>query len=151
MIQNFIWIHEDALSLEHPVFEAAGEGAKVFFIWDAAYFEQNAYSLKRLAFLYDGLIDLDIDVYAGETQTTLRRLCAGGVLFMPDTPNMHFLSIAKSVQDEMRVVSIENTPFIEPPDDVDMTRFFRFWNRSRKSALGDKSALRDKSALGDNA
>lgn len=32
-LPSLIWVHEGALSLDNPVFKAAGEGAKAVFIW----------------------------------------------------------------------------------------------------------------------
>lgn len=144
MPQTYIWVHEDALSLNHPVFKSAGDTARAVFIWDEAYFKQQAYSLKRLTFIYECLIDLqeDVEVYHGDTETVVRSLFAeggpDGTLYVADTPNPVFLNIAAKLESYVSVKIVENTPFIEAPDDVDMTRFFRFWNRSRKSAFGFK-------------
>jgi len=138
--QNFIWIHENAMSVNHPVFKAAGGNAHAFFIWDKGYFEQNAYSLKRLTFLYETLIDMPITVYAGDTATTLRHLCENqddnSILYVPETPDAYVLKVIDKIQLDISVQIIQDKPFIEVSDDVDMARFFRFWNRSRKSALG---------------
>jgi len=151
MPQPYIWVHEDALSRNHLVFETAGENARAVFIWDSAYFERQAYSLKRLTFIYECLIDmqqggadgakLNLEVFHGDTETILREFCISegqenNPLYMADTPNLVFLKIANKLGQDIPVEMVKNSPFIEVPDDVDMTRFFRFWNRSRRSALG---------------
>lgn len=153
MPQTYIWVHEDALNWDHPVFKPNSqelherEDKTAVFIWDSAYFEAQAYSLKRLTFIYECLIDMQaddmkIDLYQGDTETVLRGLLGdvneGGTLCFADTPNPAFLEIAENLKQDFPVAIIKDTPFIETSDDVDMTRFFRFWNRSRKSAFGFK-------------
>jgi len=159
MPQKFIWVHEDALTYHHPVFEVAAEAdkaARAIFVWDATYFERQNYSLKRLTFIYECLVDLrkqesetPIEIFCGDTQTVLAGLTeqaaedksaqnayGKAALFLADTPNPAFLAIADKLSQNMSVEIVQNVSFIEAPDDVDMTRFFRFWNRSRRSALG---------------
>jgi len=159
MPQTYIWMHEDALGRHHPVFEAISSEScsaeadgpirpRVIFIWDKSYFEAQAYSLKRLTFIYECLIDVqrdtfEVEIYQGDTANILREIITdageGAVLRMADTPNVTFLKIVESLRQDFPVEIIKDTPFIEPPDDVDMTRFFRFWNRSRRSAFGFKA------------
>ena len=138
MSQSYIWLHEDSLSLDHPVFSHAGEPSCAVFIWDDAYFERQNYSLKRLTFIYECLIGLQerVVVYQGDTETLLRNICADRKIYVADTPNPIFLEIIGKLAQDNVVEIVKDKPFINAPDDVDMTRFFRFWNRSRKSALG---------------
>ena len=151
-----IWMHEDALTYHHPVFQAAGEAGRnlrAVFVWDSAYFQLQGYSLKRLTFIYECLIDLqrqnsdagngiNLDVFSGDMQSVLAKLMRvndrseAAKLYLAGTPNPIFLDIANSLAQKYPVKIIPNRPFIDAPDDVDMTRFFRFWNRSRRSALG---------------
>lgn len=161
--QSIIWMHEDALSFHHPVFQIAGETRhkiRAVFVWDSAYFARQDYSLKRLTFIYECLIDLQsqqdiansdmqFEVFSGDTQTVLAGLIniendvraqlkapSAADLYLADTPNPTFLDIANGLTQAATVEIIPNVPFIDTPDNVDMTRFFRFWNRSRRSALG---------------
>ncbi len=138
MSQSYIWLHEDSLSLDHPVFSHASEPSCAVFIWDDAYFERQNYSLKRLTFIYECLIGLQerVAVYQGDTETLLRNICVDGKLYVADTPNPIFLEIIGKIAQNNVVEIVKDKPFINAPDDVDMTRFFRFWNRSRKSAFG---------------
>lgn len=127
-----IWLHEEALRVDHPVFKAAGEGAEAVFIWDDAYFKSEGYSLKRLVFIYELLADLNITCLKGETQAVLRGYAQGRDIFVPKTPNPRFKAIMASL---VGVSVIPDTPLVIVPDDVDLRRFFRFWNKAKKSAL----------------
>jgi len=158
MTQSFIWINEDTLGINHPVFEAASRDAIAIFIWDQAYFQRQNYSLKRLAFIYECLIDLQqqidttqngslrLEVYEGDTQSVLQDIIysndgacddsAMNKLYVPGIPNPYVLDVIRLLGQDIKIAIIEPIPFMTVPDDVDMRRFFRFWKRARKSALG---------------
>ncbi|WP_026941716.1 hypothetical protein [Hellea balneolensis] len=130
-----IWLHEDALRSDHPVFKAAGEGAEAIFIWDDAYFQREGYSLKRLVFIYELLADLNITCLQGETEQLLESYADGRSLFIPQTPNPLFKNIIDNLQKKHNVTTVPDIPLVIVPDDVDLRRFFRFWNKAKKSAL----------------
>ena len=127
-----IWLHEDALRMDHPVFKAAGEGAETIFIWDDAYFQSEGYSVKRLVFIYELLAGLNITCLKGETQTVLNSYANGRVIFVPETPNPKFKAIISGLDG---VTTTPDVPLVIVADDVDLRRFFRFWNKAKKSAL----------------
>jgi len=127
-----IWLHEDALRADHPVFKAAGEGAEAVFIWDDAYFKSEGYSLKRLVFIYELLDDLNITCLKGDTEVVLNSYANGRDIFVPSTPNPKFKAIIASLDG---AAIIPDFPMVIVPDDVDLRRFFRFWNKAKKSAL----------------
>ena len=127
-----IWLHEDALRADHPVFKVAGEAAEAVFIWDDAYFQAQGYSLKRLVFIYEVLTDLNITCLKGETEAVLKDYAKGRAIFVPKTPNPAFQNIISRLDS---VTLVPDTPLVIVPDDVDLKRFFRFWNKAKKSAL----------------
>lgn len=131
-----IWVHEDALGLDQPVFEQAGEGAARIFIWDEAYFKGQGYSLKRLVFIYECLLDIPkLILYKGDTRTVLAQLTRGRKLFVAATPNPELQHIVKVVSEYCDATLISALPFSAISDNADMGRFFRYWNGARKSAL----------------
>lgn len=130
-----IWLHEDALRGDHPVFKAAGEGAEAVFIWDDAYFKSEGYSFKRLVFIYELLAALDITCLQGETAQVLDSYAKGRDIYVPETPNPHFKAIISELRNSHNVTTVPDVPLVIVPDDVDLRRFFRFWNKAKKSAL----------------
>lgn len=131
-----IWIHEDALRLDHPVFERAGDAAEAVFIWDPAYFQSEGYSRKRLTFIYECLQDLNLTLYHGNTAQILSALADDRPIFMAETPNPALRSVAQNLRDNgFDVHIIADKPFAVVPPDTDMGRFFRFWNKARKTAM----------------
>jgi len=130
-----IWLHEDALRGDHPVFKAAGEDAEAVFVWNDAYFKSEGYSLKRLVFIYELLADLNVTCIQGETAQVLEGYSQGRDIFIPETPNPYFKAIISELRDNHNVTVAADVPLVIVPDDVDLRRFFRFWNKAKKSAL----------------
>ena len=137
-----IWLHEDALRGDHPIFKAAGEGAEAVFIWDDDYFKSEGYSLKRLVFIYELLTDLNVTCLKGETAQALKAYAQDRDIWIPETPNPVFKAIItelkdshKVLKDSHKVTCVPDVPLVIVPDDVDLGRFFRFWNKAKKSAL----------------
>lgn len=130
-----IWLHEDALRTDHPVFARAGKGAEAVFIWDDTYFKSEGYSLKRLVFIYELLADLDVTCIKGETAAVLKDYVNGRPVFVPSTPNPYFNAIITELEQSHDVTTVPDVSLVIVPDDVDLRRFFRFWNKAKKSAL----------------
>lgn len=127
-----IWLHEDALRMDHPVFKVAGKGAEAVFIWDDGYFQSEGYSLKRLVFIYELFCDLDVTCIKGDTAEILTSYGEGRKIFAPKTPNPKFQNIMANLSD---VTIVPDIPLVVIADDVDLKRFFRFWNKAKTSAL----------------
>jgi len=135
-----IWVHEDALRGNHPVNIAAGQEALSYFIWDDEYFKSQAYSLKRLVFIYECLIEMDVKIIRGDMLEVLQAFNAS-IIYVADTNNTHLSAIIMRLK-EMRsvhVIADEIFSLVEP--NADMGRFFRFWNSGRKSMLQPNAGL----------
>ena len=130
-----IWIHEDALRADHPVFTAAGDGADAIFIWDDAYFSTQGYSFKRLVFIYECLMELPVTLYKGDMATVLSELINGRALYVPTTPNPDFQAVMSTLSKTTKVHLVAETPLTFIETEPNMKRFFRYWNKARKSAL----------------
>lgn len=131
-----IWVHEDALGLDHPVFAKAKDNAQRIFIWDDSYFQAQGYSLKRLVFIYECLLDIPrLQLYHGDMKTILGELCKGQTVFVAETPNPTLQDIIKVVSENCDTTLIGSLPFVQISDNADMRRFFRYWNRAKKSAV----------------
>lgn len=137
---NLIWVHEDAITLDHPVFAAAGENAKPVFIWDTEEHDRRAYSLKRRVFIYECAHDLDIPIYAGDTYTVLSDLAQSQAIYAAESPDPYIRNILSDLRDSYEVISIAKAKLAQIPEDTDTGRFFRFWNRAKKTALTHSSA-----------
>lgn len=127
-----IWVHADALSRHHPVFTEAPVDARVVYIWDAVDLARRNWSLKRCVFILECLADLDVEILQGGTGDVLAGLDADRI-YTADTPDPYRRNAINALGATCTIV--KSAPFVSVPDDTDMGRFFRFWNKAKTSAL----------------
>ena len=132
---SFIWVHEDAITLDHPVFDAAGQATQPVFIWDTDEHDRRGYTLKRRVFIYECAHDLEIPIYVGDPYEILADLSDGQKIYAASTPDPYIRNILSDLSDNHDVAIIETPKLAHVPDDTEAGRFFRFWNRAKKSAM----------------
>ena len=138
---TFIWVHEDAITLNHPVVTTAGPEAQPVFIWDTAEHDRHQYSLKRRVFIYECAHDLNIPIYVGDSYEILAALAGGGgAIYAAASPAPYIQEILSDLSNDHDVVIVEAPQLAQIPANTDTGRFFRFWNRAKKSALTHSSA-----------
>lgn len=130
---KLIWLHEDALRADHPLFGEAGD-APACFIWDDAYMARMGYGLKRRVFIYETLLELPVAIYAGPIVATLQKL-AHAQIVTGQTPN----PVLKGMMDELRaglkVTTISDDAFVKMDAQPELKRFFKYWNKAKKKAF----------------
>lgn len=127
-----VWVHHDALSRDHPVFAEAGEGARAVFVWDADDIARRGWTLKRCVFVMECVDAMSVEVVEGRYVDVLGGMEADRLL-MADTPDPAFRAVADGLG--VDVVRVPGRPLTDVPATTDMGRFFRFWNKARRSAL----------------
>ena len=136
---SIVWVHEDAITLNHPVFLTDGPAVQPIFIWDTEEHDRRAYSLKRRVFIYECAHDLDIPIYAGRPCEILPVLAAGETIYTAGTPNLYVLDVVADLRKSHDVTVVDAPQLAHIPANTDTGRFFRFWNRAKKSALTHSS------------
>ena len=142
---KLVWLHEGALRLTHPVFAAGGPDAATIFIWDRDRLAASHVGIKRQLFIYETLAEMSesrsLDIHKGRAEEVLPRLAAqagAGRVLVPSSPDLALRAeigaIRRAVPD-LEIVEIEETPFVTLANTPDLGRFFRYWNKARKSAL----------------
>lgn len=63
--QSVVWIHGDSLSSYNPALVAYAEAPAVF-IWDEQLLEAWKISLKRIMFIYECLLELEVVIRRGD-------------------------------------------------------------------------------------
>ena len=142
---DLVWLHEGALRWTHPVFAAAAAGSPVVFIWDDERLTASHAGMKRRLFIYETLAEMAremaLEIHAGRAEDLLPRLAVAknaSRVLMPATPDPAMLTSFGSVR---RVVAdvefdmVEETPFATLANAPDLGRFFRYWNKAKKSAM----------------
>mgnify|MGYP005730085639 FL=1 len=142
---DLVWLHEGALRLTHPVFAAGGPDAATIFIWDRDRLAASHVGIKRQLFIYETLAEMSesrsLDIHEGRAEEMLPRLVAqavAGRVLVPSSLDpalrAEIGAIRRAVPD-LEIVEIEETPFVTLANTPDLGRFFRYWNKARKSAL----------------
>lgn len=121
-----IWLHEEALSLTHPVFDSAPPDTQAVFIWDEAYFREQAYSLKRLVFLYECVADLGI-MRVNATSAAWLLDSPHDKIYVPASPNPWIRGVIQAVAEQKEVCVIAAPPAFCVPAAAEYRRFFPFW------------------------
>lgn len=132
---DIIWINFDAMTLNHPVVDAGGPDAQAVFIWDDAEFNARDYSLKRRVFIFECAQDLGVPIYAGDPVDILSALAGEGTILTARTPDPYVRDVLADLRDTNTVRVIETPALAVVPEGTDTGRFFRFWNRAKRSAL----------------
>lgn len=117
-----VWMHEDCL---RPILV----GAPAIFV-----FECNGHSLKRLVFLYESLLELDVEIEKGEVVPLVRAFAARHgadriVTAFTECPRL--MSYAKTLGAEV----VNDDPFVVTAGPFDLKRFSRYWQRIERQAL----------------
>jgi len=135
-LKEIIWVHEDALRPDHPVFLDSRDATRAF-IFDNASLAQQRYSLKRLQFITETLIEMNVPIYRGDTCACLKALAAeAGAkrIRMADSPDPAVAQCATNLRKTLDVVEIKDDPFL-PELDGEFARFFKFWDKVKKPLL----------------
>ena len=142
---DLVWLHEGALRLTHPVFAAGGPDAATIFIWDRDRLAASHVGIKRQLFIYETLVEMSescsLDIHEGRTEEVLPRLAAqagAGRVLVPSSPDPALraeIGAIRHAAPDLEIVEIEETPFVTLANTPDLGRFFRYWNKARKSAL----------------
>ena len=142
---DLVWLHEGALRLTHPVFAAGGPDAATIFIWDRDRLAASHVGIKRQLFIYETLAEMSesrsLDIHEGRAEEVLPRLAAqAGAhrVLVPSSPDPALraeIGAIRRAAPDLEIVEIEETPFVTLANTPDLGRFFRYWNKARKSAL----------------
>lgn len=138
---DLIWLHEGALRRTHPIFAMAGKDAPALFIWDRDRFAAGHVGTRRQLFIYETLAELEVDIYEGDAVDLMPRLMAARTvtrLLVPASPDPVILKQIAAISQAMPAVMVdlvEDSPFVTLTREPDLGRFFRYWNKARKSAM----------------
>jgi hypothetical protein len=98
----------------------------------------RGYGLKRRVFLYETLLELPVDIYAGDTLETLQTLATASQasqVFAGATPNPRLNAILDALPDTLKVTRVADEAFVDLPEPENLRRFFKYWNKAKKLAF----------------
>ena len=138
MSNRLFWVHEDALSLRHPVFEGREEGDIVCFVWDDAHLQAMDYGFQRLLFVYETVCEMGVQVYRGPTVSVLSALAhEHGVssICVPHSLNPALQAHTESLGHAFTVEVVRDDPFVQLDRTPKLRRFFAYWKLARPTLM----------------
>jgi hypothetical protein len=131
---NLIWVHADCLHRQSPAYRAYLDSPSVF-VWDDAELQRAGWSLKRIGFIYECLLDLPVSIRRGDPVKEALGLaeelrCSGIVTTASPDPHIQAQAAAMGAE----VLPLE--PFADVKGIVDLRRFSRYWRKVEPSLLG---------------
>ncbi len=140
-LQNvLVWVHEESLNPQGLALAAYPEAPSVF-IFDEAAIEDAGWSIKRLAFIYESLLEIpNIQIYRGKTVDILLSLCKEQAFQVIATTPAVSPRLKDIIGELDKAIPVQHYPVEEfaPIKRVrDLRRFSRYWS-SVESAVLDR-------------
>ena len=129
---DLIWIHDEALRADHPVFAGGGQAV---YIWDNGYFDRINAGFKQRGFIYEALTHLPVEIYEGDTAEVLGALSEGRAIRAASTPNPYLREIMSALRKTQTLTLVDEEVFAHLKGNADLRRFFKYWNKAKTSAM----------------
>lgn len=140
---TLIWIHEDTLNPNHPIFTHYA-GAPAVFIFDDAMWSRHPAARKRIMFIYESVLELPVTIHKGDTLAILREQLKATnttALAIPHTVDTRIRTLAHQLESEGIPVDWVRAPSLADKVVSPMPRrFFQFWNRVKKQVMHKSDA-----------
>ena len=152
--QVLIWIHDECL---HSPALTAHPDAQAIFVFDEEALEKAEWSLKRIAFLYESLLEIPhIQIYSGspvEILTTLQRQISEQTGQIVTIATMSAVSpyLRLQMRELEQSAPLSRYPveaFAPIPSIQDLRRFSRYWNRAQQAVFSHTDLKRQEWKLG---
>ena len=130
-MQELIWLHPDCLAANNPAFLKYPQAAALF-VFDDGEIKAEQWSLKRIAFLYETLLEIDTGIERGDVVAVLSEaLRAQGLkkIVTVDSVNPRFKEQRQRLEMSIAVEVLPSVPFVDYRGHLDLNRFSRYWRR----------------------
>ncbi|MDX2179243.1 MAG: hypothetical protein SFV18_06600 [Bryobacteraceae bacterium] len=112
-----IWVHPYALTVPRDL--------PAIFVFDDEFLKRERWSLKRVMFVYECLLELPVEIVRGDTVTEVRRFAGDrAILSVPDPDPW-----IQARQRELDTQPLDRPPFVDYRGKLDLKRFSRYWQR----------------------
>ena len=130
-----LWIHDDCLSVTAPPF-ARYPQAPGLWVWDDEHLLAERWSLKRVQFVYECLLELPVAIERGDPVQVLtaQALALGAQRIVTvASPSPRWAEVRQALP--LPVEVLEPIPLVEMRGHIDLKRFSRYWKRAQTSAF----------------
>jgi hypothetical protein len=129
MTKPIVWIHGDCLSPCNPVLQKYPD-APAIWVWDEALIDEWQLSLKRIAFIYECLLELPVVIRRGDVAQEILAFAQendANLVVTANSPSPRFGDICNQIEGSIGVEVLELEPFFEYDGYIDLKRFSRYW------------------------
>jgi hypothetical protein len=142
MSDTIVWVHDDALSPNNPALVAFA-GAPALYVFDDAYLGERRYSLKRVMFIYECLLELPVVVRRGDVAEEVLAFAqehGAARVVTTEAVGPRFAAICESVRKGLPAGGRLEIAPVEPfaavaLDRLHLQRFTRYWSAVKNLAL----------------
>ena len=128
MSDHVLWLHTDWLNLD-----ALGDPAPAVFVFDDRQLQFDAWSLKRIGFLYECLLELPVEIRRGDPLVEVADFAASHgstrVVTM-DTPDSRLRAQFDQLRQSLALEVRREPAFVELGPTPDLRRFSRYWQKA---------------------
>jgi len=139
--KTIVWVHGDGLSPHGPALTAA-PGAPAIFVWDNTLLDKWQISLKRVAFMYECLLELPVTIRKGDVADEVVKFAlehGAGRILTAESPSPRHPQICRKISNNMpsgsRLEVLYTEPFVDYEGEFDLKRFSRYWRTAKKYAF----------------
>ena len=133
MADKLLLVHDKALRFGWESYQAS-EKFKAIHIWDDEYYRAQRYSLKRLVFIYETLLDLPLEIIHGKTLDILSEENSDHIV-IPYSGDQVLKDLFSEIEKIKTVHYLFETPFVNLDRTIEFKRFFKYWNQAKKTAF----------------
>ncbi|PLZ86360.1 hypothetical protein [Fischerella thermalis] len=134
MNKSVIWVHGDCLSPHNPALQEYPD-APAIWVWDDALLEEWQLSLKRIAFIYECLLELPVMIRRGDVAEEILAFAKENnatKVATVESPSPRFESICQQIERSIDLEIFELEPFFDYDGYIDLKRFSRYWKVAEK-------------------
>ncbi|KOP26155.1 DNA polymerase [Hapalosiphon sp. MRB220] len=134
MSKPVIWVHGDCLSPHNPALQEYPD-APAIWVWDDALLEEWQISLKRIAFIYECLLELPVIIRRGDVAQEVLAFAKehnATQVVTVDSPSPRFETICQQIERFVDLEIFELEPFFDYDGYIDLKRFSRYWKVAEK-------------------
>ena len=145
MNKPIVWVHGDCLSPYNPGLEKYPD-APAIWVWDEALIEEWQLSLKRIAFIYECLLELPVVIRRGDVVQEILAFAKehdANLVVTANSPSPRFDDICNQIESFIAVQVLEVEPFFDYDGYVDLKRFSRYWKVAQNYVFRSSLSVSD--------
>ena len=134
-----LWVHSEGLGPKNPALQKYPVTPAIF-VFDRFLIEQGRFSRKRLAFLYECLLELPVTIRQGDVVAevlSFARRHAADIIITSQAVDPRLKAFCRALEDTLPVIILEPEPFVLLPSSVHLSRFSHYWRDAQSLAWQD--------------